>query len=142
MIIQALLSYCQPYADNTPHITINAPIIKQKLVQIENFRASNNESSILKYNDKIFAFSWYKKLPDGKCVAIKSLDNVNSFVDSLKIYTPTQFAQRYPNGITEAEIKEAEIKENIYTGIFLFVEVKPTELRYERILESPIANVI
>ena len=130
MIIQALLSYRQPYADTTPHVTINAPIIKQKLVRIENFQASNNESSIVEYDGRIFAFSWYKKLADGKCVAVKSIENVDSLKELMMKYSPAQFAERYPNGIPE--IKEVVIDD----AIWLFTEVKPTELRYEKILES------
>ena len=130
MIIQALLSYRQPYADTTPNVTINAPIIKQKLVRIENFQASNNESSIVEYDGRIFAFSWYKKLADGKCVAVKSIENVDSLKELMMKYSPAQFAERYPNGIPE--IKEVVIDD----AIWLFTEVKPTELRYEKILES------
>lgn len=136
MIIQALLSYRQPYTDNTPHITVNAPIIKQKLVQIENFQASNNESSILEHDDKIFAFYWYKKLPSGKCVAVKSIENVDLLKELMMKYSPAQFVERYPNGIPET--KEVIIDD----GIWLFTEVKPTELRYSKVLESQKIKII
>jgi hypothetical protein len=140
MIIQALLSYRQPYTDNTPHITINAPIIKQKLVQIENFQASNNESSIVEYDGRIFAFSWYKKLADGKCVAVKSIENVDSLKELMMKYSPAQFAERYPKGIPKGipEVKEVVIDD----AIWLFTEVKPTELRYSKILESQKIKII
>ena len=69
-------------------------------------------------------------MADGKCVAVKSIENVDSLKELMMKYSPAQFAERYPNGIPE--IKEVVIDD----AIWLFTEVKPTELRYEKILES------